>query len=154
MKKREIITNLVKKVSEMANLEGLSLFDVEINLKGGTNIITVKITSSEGVGLDDCHKIHRQVSAYLDELDPFEEQYILEVSSPGLDAPLKTEIALSNSVGREVFVKTYVAVSDYPKSIVGTLESYDDEKIVVKGSEMEYTIERKMVSTIRLHFKF
>ena len=154
MKKSEIIAIVTQKVEEFIAEENLDLFDIELGTRGGTTVLTVKLTSEDGVDLDDCHKIHVLLSSFLDDLDPFEDQYMLEVASPGLDAPLKSDMALKNSVGKEVYVKTYVAVKDYPKSVVGILSHYDDQTIEIISDEKTYTFERKMISTIKLHFEF
>ena len=154
MKKKELTDLLIKEADILAKKYGLQLFDVNIETKGGSKVLSIKLTSNTGVSLDDCHKVHVELSKYLDEVDPIEDTYFLEVSSPGLDASLKSELAISKSIGKEVFVKTFVATENWPKTLVGILKSYDEKEVEIENEEQTYKIERKMISTIRLHFSF
>jgi ribosome maturation factor RimP len=154
VKRKEIIKLVAKEAEKHVEEYGLELFDVDIETKGGSTVISVKLTSDSGVNLDDCHKVHVHLSKYLDDVDPIEDSYFLEVSSPGLDASLKSEMAMSKSIGKEVYVKTYVASDKWPKSLVGILKSYDEKEVEIENEEQIYRIERKMISTIKLHFSF
>lgn len=136
----------VKKIAEVAEEilqeflaeKGLSLYDAEYVKEGPDRVLRVYIDKEDGyIGTEDCEKVSRFLSDKLDELDPIEDNYVLEVSSPGLDRELKKDEHFSRYIGEEVEVSLYKAI-DGEKKLVGKLVSKDAEglKINVDGSEM------------------
>lgn len=136
----------VKKIAEVAEEilqeflaeNGLSLYDAEYVKEGPDRVLRVYIDKEDGyIGTEDCEKVSRFLSDKLDELDPIEDNYVLEVSSPGLDRELKKDEHFSRYIGEEVEVSLYKAI-DGEKKLVGKLVSKDAEglKINVDGSEM------------------
>ena len=154
MKKKEAITLIAAKAKELAKENNVDFFNIETVTKGGSLIISVRIYSEDGVDHDVCYKIHQKLDEYLDEIDPFKEAYFLEVSSPGLDAKLNDTHTLNLSIGKDVEFRTYVAGETWPKSGVGILTEVGDDKIVIVNDAETYTIDRKLISSIRLHFSF
>ena len=107
-----------------------------------------------GMELEDCQWVSERLEAKLDELDPVRESYYLEVSSPGLDRPLKKEADFIRHAGDKVEIHTFAPL-DGRKLIVGTLVgiSADSQiQIVVDGNEIQ--IPRDKVSLIRLYLEF
>lgn len=136
----------VKKIAEVAEEilqeflaeNGLSLYEAEYVKEGPDRVLRVYIDKEDGyIGTEDCEKVSRFLSDKLDELDPIEDNYVLEVSSPGLDRELKKDEHFSRYIGEEVEVSLYKAI-DGEKKLVGKLVSKDAEglKINVDGSEM------------------
>ena len=78
------------------------------------------------ISTEDCEKVSRFLSEKLDEADPIEQNYYLEVSSPGLDRPLLRPEHWQRYVGEEIEIRLYKAI-DGIKNIQGTLESFDAE---------------------------
>ena len=104
------------------------------------------------ISTEDCEKVSRFLSEKLDEADPIEQNYYLEVSSPGLDRPLLRPEHYARYVGEEVEIKLYKAI-DGVKNIQGTLKSFDPdaEKVTVrsvewtkKGGSVEKTYELEL----------
>ncbi len=95
------------------------------------------------ISTEDCEKVSRFLSEKLDEADPIEQNYYLEVSSPGLDRPLVKPEHYARYVGREVEVKLYKAI-DGVKNLQGILESFDAESgavvVTVDGKTYELTL--------------
>jgi ribosome maturation factor RimP len=117
---------------------GLELFDVE--QKGA--ILRVSVDREGGVDLDALSDATRVVSAALDEADPMPGRYTLEVSSPGLERPLRTPAHFRRYIGTTVTVKTNPDVEG-ERRLTGALESADDDGIVVAGRRLHYSdIER------------
>ena len=75
---------------------GLELVDLEFVKEGVNWYLRVYIDKDGGVNIDDCELVSRALEAKLDEIDPIEQAYILEVSSPGIDRPLKIEADFVN----------------------------------------------------------
>ena len=84
---------------------GLDLWGVELLQQGKYSLLRIYIEREEGVTIEDCEKVSRQVSALLDVEDPIAGEYTLEVSSPGMDRPLFSIEHYSKYVGSEVDLK-------------------------------------------------
>lgn len=84
---------------------GLELWGVELLQQGKYSLLRIYIEREEGVTIEDCEKVSRQVSALMDVEDPIAGEYALEVSSPGMDRPLFTVEQYSQYVGSEVDLK-------------------------------------------------
>ncbi|MBR7100491.1 MAG: ribosome maturation factor RimP [Clostridia bacterium] len=120
---------------------GIEVVDVEFK-QGKAPAMTVFIDTPTGVDLDTCEKYHRAIDAPLDELDPtFGAAYTLNVSSPGLDRPLKTERDFARVQGQKVEVKLYAPLMG-KKFFEGTLTSFDANAVTLtvteKGVEQTY----------------
>lgn len=111
---------------------GLELYDVEQH----GPVVRVTVDGPDGVGLDELSKLTRTLSLALDEQDPIPGRYTLEVSSPGLERPLRTASHFQRAIGDEVTVKTRVEV-DGERRFRGTLTAADDEAIVLAGDGAE-----------------
>lgn len=122
-KTEEIVLALAEPI---AADEGADVVDVEFKKEGGDWFLRVYIDKDGGVSIDDCENVSRRLSDMLDEKDPIEQNYILEVSSPGADRILKKEREFLYYIGREVDVKLYKA-SDMGKEFSGTLAGYADK---------------------------
>ena len=111
------------------------------------------IDKEGGVGIDDCEKFSRAFEEEIDKSDPIEKEYILEVSSPGVDRKLNTEREFLHYLGREVDVKLYKAVNGV-KEFSGILKSYENEVVVVEAGGKPREINVKDAAFIKLHFEF
>lgn len=128
---------------------GYDLVDLEFRKEGQRWVLRVFIDHLEGIGLDDCEKVSRVLSSELDENDPISHKYILEVSSPGLDRPLKREKDFERFKGHQVKIKTYTPFEG-KKTIKGSLVGLEDSNIVVVSEGEEKKIPRSQVSIVRL----
>src|SRR5918912_1620534 len=122
-RKEEIVEKVRAIAAPLAAGEGLELVDVELAGAGGRTTLRLYIDRAGGVSLDDCTSVSRAVSAALDVEDPIEGAYDLEVSSPGLDRPLRTPEHFQRFAGRKARIKTYgpLAEASGRKSFSGTL---------------------------------
>ena len=89
---------------------GLELVDLEFVKEGANWYLRVYIDKEGGVSIDDCEAVSRALEAKLDEKDPIEQAYVLEVSSPGIDRPLKKDADFIRFQGEIIDVKLYKAV--------------------------------------------
>lgn len=131
---------------------------VEITYKKymGDMHLTVYIDSDNGVDLNGCELCHRTIDPILDEIDPTDGQkYILNVSSPGLDRPLKTKRDYTRNLGKEVNVSLFEKV-DGLKKFVAVLQDFDLEKgvITVMNGDKELVLEIKNIAGIKPEIKF
>jgi len=92
MAKNASVAEVVRALAEpVAEEIGCWVWDVEFVKEGARRILRITIDSEEGITIDDCEKMHRAIDPILDEADPLEAQYYLEVSSPGVERELRTE---------------------------------------------------------------
>jgi ribosome maturation factor RimP len=128
---------------------GYELVDLELRLAGNDGLVRIYIDSANGIGLDDCEKVSRAVSALLDVEDPFPGNYNLEVSSPGLDRKLTKSKHFQRFIGHMVKVKLRMPL-DGRRRFRGKLLSQDDENIVVEVDGQSYSLPLTMIDTARL----
>jgi ribosome maturation factor RimP len=147
-RKEEILNRVRQIAAPLAAQEGLELIDVELGGPGGRQILRVLIDKSGGVSLDDCTSISRAVSAALDVEDPIEGTYDLEVSSPGLDRPLRTPEHFQKFAGSRVRVKTFGPLPECEnrKTFVGILQGYENGKIVLDVDGTIFSVPHAQVS--------
>ena len=91
---------------------GFELTEVEVRRSGGSKLVRLFVDKEGGIGLGDLQSVSEEVSAILDAEDPMPGSYTLEVSSPGLDRPLKTEADYRRFVGRLAKVSSYELVEE------------------------------------------
>ena len=133
---------------------GYFLWDVEYVKEGGRRILRITIDSEEGIYIEDCEKMHRALDPILDEADPIEEAYYLEVSSPGIERELRTDAHLEYCEGADVEVRLY-APRNGSKSFRGELLPLtDDGNIAILVGDETLEFERAAVAKIKTVFEF
>ena len=142
-------------LEEFGRENGYELARTEYVKEGGTRYLRVYVDRLENgdygvMSTDDCEFVSRYLSDKLDEADPIKENYVLEVSSPGLDRPLITEKDFKRFMGSDVEVKLYEPL-DGSKLLAGTLAGYKDGEITIKDySEKEIILQKEKVAKINL----
>jgi len=149
--------NVAAAVSELiaavAEELGYFLWDVEFVKEGARHILRVTIDSNEGINIDDCEKMHRAIDPVLDEADPIETAYYLEVSSPGIERELRTDAHILACVGETVEVKLYAPIEGV-KSFGGVLAGYAEGKVSVDTGKTVKVFDRKDIAKIKTVFDF
>lgn len=154
MKKSEIVDRVEKMVTSITDEKGYETVDVEYVKEAGQFYLRVVVDKEGGISLNECEEISRELSPKLDENDFIEENYYLEVSSPGIDRALKRDKEFVKYKGRDVEIKLYKAI-DGVKQFEGELVGLDEENnIVVIINNEEVKFNRKDVAIIRLAVKF
>ena len=148
----ELTAGLARPIAEE---NGCSLWDVEYVKEAGTWFLRVYIDKEGGVDIDDCEAVSRRLSDALDEADPIEGSYTLEVSSAGLDRTLKKPEHFAAFLGSEVDVKLYRPLEGR-KEHTGVLRAYDAESgaVTVETAAGERTFPKKDVAQVRLAVRF
>lgn len=141
-----MLASLCRPVVESA---GYELVDVEFVKEYQNWVLRIFIDHPEGIGLDDCEKVSRALSPALDEGDPIPHNYVLEVSSPGLDRPLKSDRDFERFRGSTIKVKLF-SPFEGRKTFKGSLVGLIDGKIVLTAEDEEKRIPREQVSSVRL----
>ncbi len=136
-KKGNIASRVAELVKEAVEECGCILWDVEFVKEGPDHNLIIYIDKPEGISLDDCEMVNDAVEPLIDEADPIEGSYYLEISSPGLERELKTKEHIKAFVGERVIVKLYAA-KDGRKAFDGNIAAFDEETGVLTidmGSE-------------------
>ena len=140
----EQVLNLVQPIAQSF---GLEVLEVTYEKKFDGMHLTVIIDKEGGVTIDDCERLHRAIDAPLDELDPIECAYTLNVSSPGLDRPLKLEWDYKRNLGKKITVKLYKPL-DGKKTFNGVLESYTESSFVLNTGNKQITFIKKETAQV------
>ena len=137
MDKGVILLRVESILEPLLDAEGLSLVDVEYQREQGGWVLRVFIDKEGSVTLDDCARVSREFGQLLDVEDIIPTTYHLEVSSPGLDRPLKKEEDFEKYSGRRVRIKTKEQVSgrrNFKGALLGCTDG--QVKVKVEGSEV------------------
>ena len=150
------ISELVEeKIAPIVESCGCEIVEVEFAKKSNGDNLTVFIDKPGGVCLEDCEKVHTAIDAPLDDLDPTSgKPYTLNVSSPGIDRPIKTTKDFARNVGETLEVHLYQAIQKN-KTFVGMLVGVSEESIILKLSDDEnIELERSAISKATKYIDF
>ncbi len=147
--KREIRDRVLRLAKEATEGMPVDVEDVEILGQRGRLLVRVVIDSPEGVTINDCERVSRQLEALLDVEDPIPCSYTLEVSSPGLDRPLRDLEDFRRFTGRPVRVVTKEKVENQ-NFIVGWLRGVDGEEIILQTKKKTLRIPYNIVKRANL----
>ena len=136
------VTELVAVLAApIAEQNGCTLWDVEYVREAGQWFLRVYIDKPEGISINDCEAVSRPLSDALDEADPIEGSYTLEVSSAGADRVLKKPEHFARFRGEPVDVRLYRA-REGRKELTGTLKGYDDGDVTVELDGTDTLLEK------------
>ncbi len=135
---------------------GYELVDIEYKTLYGEKHLIVYIANEKGVSLDDCEKVSNALDGPLDALDPTSSApYCLDVSSPGLDRPFKTQRDFERNYGNDVEVKLYAPLPGTKEKLaVGKLVSRDGEHVVIEVDGKQTCIDSSRIALVRLYVDF
>ncbi|WP_017753795.1 ribosome maturation factor RimP [Calidifontibacillus oryziterrae] len=150
----EVTEELVLPILAKMNLE---LVDIEFVKEGKNWYLKVFIDSEKGIDIEDCGNVSEQLSEKLDETDPISYPYFLEVSSPGVERPLKKPEDVQKAIGKQVHIKTYEPINN-EKIFEGKLIQFDGERLIVevliKTRKKQVEIPYNKVASARLAVTF
>ena len=132
---------------------GLELVDVEYIKEGGAQILRIYIDKPGGVTHDECEAVSKRLDVLLEEKDPIPQLYYLEVSSPGIERPLKNLRDFRRFAGYAVRITTFAAL-DGRKKIIGRLIGIEEGNLTLEEDGKTISIPLKQVASARLHAEF
>ncbi|MDX1410626.1 MAG: ribosome maturation factor RimP [Nitrospirales bacterium] len=125
-----VVRNIEEVATPIAKALGVELVEVKGHGRGTATIVRVTIDKPGGVGIDDCEHLHQSLSRALDVVDPGPHAYRLEVSSPGLDRPLKNRQDFQRALGKLVRITLLKPIRG-EWVVVGRLSAVQDEDIIL-----------------------
>ena len=157
MKKGGGVVATVKRLAEpIAEGLGYELWDVEYVKEGADYYLRITIDSTDGITIEDCERMHRAIDPVLDEADPIEGFYHLEVSSTGIERELKTDRHIQASEDWSVEVRLYAPV-DGSKTYTGRLLPLGEGgevRIAADPDGRELVFPRASVASLRTTYDF
>jgi ribosome maturation factor RimP len=151
------VARVVRAVAQRVTADrGYELVDVEIKSGKGGRLVRLFVDKEGGIGLSELETVSHEVSAILDAEDPIEGHYTLEVSSPGLDRPLKDEKDFRRFLGKLVRISSYELVEGR-RHWTGRLTAVEDGSVTVR-LESEKGVEARIplakIASARLEVEF
>lgn len=135
-------------IKETVEAEGVTLWDVRFVKEGASHYLRVFIDKPEGISIDDCTAVSHAVDPIIDEADPIDVSYYLEVCSPGLGRQLVRDEHFAASIGKPVRIKLFKA-ADGKKEISGVLKNFDgDFTVETEGGEI--TLQKSDIAKMNL----
>lgn len=144
MSKGDLTVRVTPLAQRLADEMGYEMVEVSLDKEPQGRYLRVYLDKPEGLSLDDCEKFHR---AFI----PFVEDYdydFLEISSPGIDRPLKTQRDFDRHLGDEVELRFYKPV-DGQKALTGTLAAYANGDVTLVTGGAERTFEKKLIALVK-----
>lgn len=145
-----LIEGIVNEILENLDIE---LVNIEFRNEGRSKILRVYIDKENGVSINDCASISRELSVLLDVNDVINSRYTLEVSSPGLRRPLKKEEDYKKFLGRQIKLKTNKMIENR-KNFKGLLKNCNDGNISVETGGTLYSIPIELITKANLEIDF
>lgn len=145
--KANVASVVEKLATPVASNLGLDIWNVEFVKEGSSYFLRIFIDKEDGVSIDDCEAMSRAIDKVLDDADPIEQSYCLEVSSPGIERSLKKESQFKKYIGEKIKVKLFKPDENGRRELEGTLLSFDDgaaeiktadETVIIKLSQAAY----------------
>ncbi len=161
MSGQSIVERVKAIIAPVIEMQQLELVDVEFHREGKTNVLRIFIDKPGGVTLDDCQYVSRECDVILEVENIIQSQYVFEVSSPGLDRPLKRLQDFIRFQNRLVKIKTYQVIHGR-KKFLGRLQGVQEDeggahsavRIVLEDTKEEVSIPSESISSARLEVEF
>ena len=136
-------------------IEGREIFlwDIEFKKEGPSYVLRIFLDKDGGIGINDCEEVSRALSESLDSADPIPQEYMLEVSSAGLDRTIKYDFHFDKCMGKNVDVKLFGAI-DGVKEFTAKLKGNNEENVILEIDGNEKVFPKNKISSIRLTVEF
>lgn len=154
-KKGNIAQRVAELVSDAVTECGCTLWDVEFVKEGSDHNLVIYIDKPDGVSLTDCEMVNDAVEPIIDEADPIDGSYFLEISSPGLERELKTPEHLAAFSDNQIVIRLYKPLGG-SKTYTGILKGYDssNDTVQIDAGGKIMTFERKICASIKTVCEF
>jgi ribosome maturation factor RimP len=150
---RDIAGQVAELIADLVEADGFELVHVEYLPFGGTPILRVYIDQENGVTISDCAQLSKKASVLLDVEDLIASNYVLEISSPGLDRPLFKEADYERFTGEEIRLSTIVKIENR-RNFKGTIEDFSNGLLSLNCAGQKFTIPFEKIKKARLVYRF
>lgn len=154
MDTKELETKIKKIIEPAIKERGVNLDNIELTRMGRKVFLRIFIDRQDRVTIDDCERVSRDIEALLDVEDPIPYSYTLEVSSPGLDRPLRWPEDFKRFLGKMARVITSRPIENQTFFVGEIIDAGDNEMVLLLPRDRKVTIPYKDISRARLEVKF
>lgn len=133
---------------------GYRVWDVEYVKEGAEWYLRITLDSDKGIDIDDCEKVSRAINPIIDEADPIEDFYYLEVSSPGLERVLRKEEHFTACIGSEIEIRLFAPDENKKKSYTGKLAAFENDTVSIDLGTETQQIPMSKISKVQTIFDF
>jgi ribosome maturation factor RimP len=149
--------DIIESVKELAEgylrEHGIELVDVVYRREQNGMVLRVLVDTPTGIRLSECETLNNFLSEALDRENSIDEHYTLEVSSPGLDRPMKTDKDFQRAIGKKLEIATYEPI-DGRRAHEGRLMGMDRANVVIEGGGISVVIPKAKIAMARLRVEF
>lgn len=150
MAKQNTVQRVEEIIAPFAKELGLEIWDVTFKKEGSDWYLRIFIDKDGGVSIDDCVDLTHAVSKPLDEADPISQNYMLEISSPGVERELKKDEHFVKYINSPVMLRTIRPI-DGVRDFCGVLKAYEDKQITVALKDgTDFSIDKKDTVYVKL----
>ena len=149
-KTAELVYGLAKPIADEL---GLTIWDIRFEKEGAMWVLLVVIDKEGGVSIDDCEAMSRPLDKKLDEVDPIEQSYCLEVSSAGIERELTRDWHFETCKGQQIVVRL-IRPYNCVREFVGTLLKLEDATVYLSAEDGEYAFRLNDIAVVRLYAVF
>ena len=140
---------LINTINEL----GYELYDIEYTKEGKEYFLRIFIDKKDGIDLNDCEKVSNKINDMLDKANFINEQYFLEVSSPGIERFLRKDKHFKDNIGLLVEAKLFRPIQN-EKRIQGILKDFSDDYVLIEVEKSDIKIDRKNISIIKTIYEW
>lgn len=153
--KRSVADRVREALEPIAEELGLEIWDIEYLKEGSNLVLRVYIDKEGGVTIDDCEAMSRASDPVIDEMDPIDQEYSFEVSSPGIERKLRLDPHFEKNLGNIIYIKLIRPDESGEREFVGMLRAFDGDSIFIEDDDGEVTeIKRNTTALIRLCYDY
>lgn len=149
----EIVDRIKELIGPFLNEKGIEPVEITYRRESSGMTVRLLVDTPVGIRIDECEAVNNALSELLDKEDFINERYVIEVSSPGLDRPIRTDRDFERSIGRELEVTTFGPI-DGRKTHRGFLAGINASEIVLESSGLSTVIPRDKIAMARLNIEF
>ncbi len=149
----QLIDTIKDIVTKYVSVNRLELVDISLKKTAGRMVLKILMDKPLGITLDECAEVNSYLSGILDEKQIINSEYVIEVSSPGLDRPLKTMEDFKRALGKNIKISTYAPI-DGENVFVGELAGLNKDAVVLKHAQdsVAYEIAYDKIARAKLFF--
>ncbi|MFH1189113.1 MAG: ribosome maturation factor RimP [Candidatus Omnitrophota bacterium] len=153
MDTEKIIESIREMMGPFLNEKGIELVDVTYRRESSGMTLRLLVDTPEGIRVDECEAVNNALGDMLDKEDLISEHYLIEVSSPGLDRPIRTDRDFERTLGKELEITTFAPI-DGSRSHKGVLVGINGLEAVLEAGGISVAIPRDKIAMAKLNIEF
>lgn len=150
----KIVQEVIELIEPVLDEMGIELVDAQYLSDRGRWILRIYVDQAGGIGVDECGEVSREIGDLIDVEDIIEHEYVLEVSSPGLNRPLTRDAHFRRAVGMKIKVRTQAAVEGGQRNFTGCLRRFENRILYLESENRVIPLALENVEKANLVYEF